>query len=442
MQYAFLDDYTRCYMAEDNEYVNSLSKSLAYTGASVNLEDDKLLEINGVTNINDSVSSYLKAMLQSGKGELQAQEVIPQRTAFYMSLSVADFSTFHGTFEQVMQTNPTEYAEYQRNVNKIEKFLKISLKENFIKWIGEEVAFVQTQPKGLGKNNEFTVVIKANDIKEAQKNLDFINRQIRRKTPVKFKEVAYKNYHINFMSVKGFFKPILGKFFEKLDKPYFTIIDDYVVFSNHPQTLKSIIDDFDAGNTLAKSEAFTDFLGHFETASNVFVYVQTPVLHSNLKGFVSPETWADVVKNKDYIVCFPQIGFQLTENGELFNTRLLSLFQDPADKSAEEVILATTTQEVDSTKVTQEADDEMYIEDLNAEKYTENHVNGTLKLEVQMKDGFRNGVYKEYYPNGELKIKGRYRSDQKDGNWKYYDSTGHFIEKRKFDQGKLLSNDE
>jgi hypothetical protein len=439
MQYAYLDEYMRCYMSEPNEYVNSLSKMMAYTAATFEMDGDEWLSLTGATNINDSVDSYLKAMLESGKGTLAAQEVIPQRTAFYVSMAVKNFGDFHERFEKTLQqTNEAEYNDYQSGVQKTENFLKISLKENFIKWMGQEVCFVQMQPQGLGRANEFAAVIQADDIEEAKRQMEFIGQQVRKRTPVKIREVNYKGYPIHYMAVKGFFKPILGKLFQKLDKPYFTYIGDYVVFSNHPQTIKSFIDDFEAKRTLAEQAAYQTFVNKFESSSNVFVYIQTPVLHNNLKGFVSAETWQDAEKNKKYIVSFPEIGFQLTGNETLFDTRLVMRYQDPVATPEPALLVSSDSAQIvlDSLNAAEEEEEEIYIEDLNTEKYTENYPDGAKKLEVGMKDGFRDGWYREYHPNGELKVKGRYKADQREGTWKYYDESGKLTSKKKFEAGK------
>ena len=69
----------------------------------------------------------------------------------------------------------------------------------------------------------------------------------------------YKGYEINFMAIKGFFKMFFGGAFEKLDKPYFTIIDDYVIFSNEPSTLRAVVDSFAAKETLSTSEDLSPF---------------------------------------------------------------------------------------------------------------------------------------------------------------------------------------
>jgi len=439
MQYAYLDDYMRCYLSESNEYVNSLSKMLAYSSVNFDMDGDEWLSLTGATNINDSINSYMRAMLESGRGTLAAQEVIPQRAAFYVSIAVKNFADFHNRFEKAMlENNKPEYDEYQRNAGKVEGFLKISLKKNFIDWMGQEVCFVQMQPQGLGRANEFAAVIQADDIVEAKRQMEFIGKQVRKRTPVKIREVNYKGYPIHYMAIKGFFKPISGKLFQKLDKPYFTYIGDYVVFSNHPQTIKGFIDDYESKRTLAQSEDYKTFADKFESTSNVFIYIQTPVLHNNLKGFVSSETWQDAERNKKYIVSFPAIGFQLTDNETLFDTRLIIRYQEPSS-APDPVLLASTdsTQIVlDSLRISDEEEEDIYIEDLSTEKYTEAYPDGQKKLEVSMRDGFRNGAYREYHPNGELKIKGRYKADQKQGTWKYYNEAGKLTDRKKFENGK------
>lgn len=465
MQYAYLDDYMKCYMDEEDEYVKALSSQLYYTGLDCDLKE-KVIDMKGYTNINDTINSYLLAMLRSGKGAMDITKIAPQRTAFYMGLGFDSFSEFTNNFGNLMKETTEDYDEYMKNLEKVESFLDISLKDDFFGWVDDELAFIQTQPGKLGKDNEFAVVLKAKSGKDAAERLGYISDQIRKKTPVKFKEVQYKGYPINFLSVKGFFKLMLGKFFSKLEKPYFTIIDDYVIFSNHPQTIKSIIDDYEAKKTLANLEEFETFKGEFTDKSNVFIYVQTPVLHENLKGFVSPETWRDIDKNKPYIVCFSHIGFQLSKDGDMFSTRMASWYNDPktvaeqakqlafeqnvkANKNMGQVILkaqdgsdsvvnANTDDLIDAVEEDEiMAIEDISIDDFTADKQEEKYEDGTLKFTVGVKDGLKHGWYYEYHPNGELKMKGKFYKDKRDGVWKEYDENGKRTQRVKYRNGQI-----
>ena len=446
-QYNFLDEFMLSYMSASNDYIKKISNDLVFSGFNFELDKNMMLA-DGFTNLNENTASYLKVLQQSGEGEITIPKIAPQRTAFYLSMGFDSFSEFYENFEKMREEKPEQFADYGKNYDKIEKFLKINIRENFIDWVDDEIAFLQMQPSGLGKKNEFAIVLKTKDGDDALENLNFIIKRIKKKTPVKFKQVTYKGYPINFMSIKGFFKLILGDFFAGLDKPYFTIIDDYVIFSNHPQTLKNIINDHNAEKTLSEMKDFKKFINNFDDESSLFVYINTPLLHSNLKSFADKETVSDMNKNKDYIVCFPQIGFQLMPTSDLFESKIAIQFQDPkAVKQKEQFgndALLVGPQPAENPLISNEmlleqvveeeliTIDEIMPEDLSAKKYTEEYDDGTLKVEVSLKNGMKHGTYRAYHPNGNIKLKGRYKKDKQVGVWKAYDEEGNRTERKRY----------
>ena len=454
-QYKYLDDYIRAYSQNTNEYVRSLSQALRYSGLTFELNKNNMLVAEGYTNIREDPLSYLHVLHGSGKGEVSIPNIAPQRTAFYLGMGFDSFSDFYENLETLQQQNPTDFKLYKENYEKIEKLLKIDIKENFIDWIDDEIAFLQMQDSGLGEKNEYALVLKAKSGKEALENLDIILDQIRKKTPVKFKRVKYKGYPINFMSIKGFFKLLLGKFFEDLEKPYFTVIDDYVVFSNHPQTIKNVINDYHLENTLSESEDFKSFSNNFDTGYNLFAYVNTPVLHGNLRSLVNDETRLNLERNKNFITCFSQIGFQLVSSGDMFESKLSIQYQDPEELekkiqfagNPEQLILSSfgkladinTDNTLSDQMLLNMVEEEELIkvedispEDLDDKTFKEYYENGELKIEVPMKDGLKHGTYREYHTNGNIKLKGKYRRDKQTGIWKAYDRDGNTIERKRF----------
>lgn len=53
---------------------------------------------------------------------------------------------------------------------------------------------------------------------------------------------------------------------------------------------------------------------------------------------------------------------------------------------------------------------------------------GTLWSEGKFIDGERNGYGLNYYPNGKLRMEGDYKNDKQSGKWKYYNEQGVLIE--------------
>ena len=448
LNYAQIDDYTNGMLSSPDPNIKQLSKSLLYTGLAFNINRDNLIKCEGYTNINDTIVSSFRAMMSSGNGKTNLADVLPAQTASTVSLAFDRFTEYFDNLTNNMKETPKNFNDYQSSIKKAEDFLKIDVRKNIMSWIGDEMAMVQLPPMGLGRNNEFAVFLRTRDIDDAKENLDFVMKQVKKRTPAKFDVVEYNGYNINYLSIKGFFRMMFGKYFQKLEKPYFIYLDDYVVFSNHPQTLKVIIDSYVKKDLLAESKDYKSFVGNFSRKSNVFVQVNTAKFLQSLQGTMNPATYSGLESNREYIISFPYIGFQLEKDGSLFKTRFYVQFKKETEPDQESLVEIPDEDVSDtlSAVISDQAKDEVagmlskaddYIPDnLTKSTYTEKYGNGKVKVEFELKDGFRHGDYREYYDNGQLKIKGQYRKDHKEGTWKIYAENGKLLQKVKFENGK------
>ena len=447
VQYNYLDDYMYYFVNQPSNITKELSKTLKYSGFSFDLKNKNTIYANGFTNVNEDAQTYLKALQKSGKGKHKIAAIAPERTAIYISFGFDSFNEFYNNFKEIQKENPATFKNYQDNLDKIENYLQIDLQKNFISWMDDEIAILHMEsPTKSVSKTETALVIKANSISNAKKNINFVLKQIKKKTPVKFKKINYKDHEINFLSIKGFFKLFLGTYFNEFDKPYFTYIDNYVVFSNYPNTLKRIIDDYEAKKILIKTTDYQKFIENFESKSSVFAYINTPTLYRNLLAIANKNTRGKIRKNKDYIICFPQIGFQLIPYSNLFETKLVINYQDPDIVKSKEQFKEITAKEFNLTDFQPKPDDTLIsinqnnlfitpniaLNNLDTDEYVKKYANGKNHISVKVKDGKLNGRYREYYPNGELKLTGRFKNGKKHGNWKAYSANGKLIKKKRF----------
>ncbi len=445
-QYDYLDDYLNVFSSKPNELVTTITNSLNWSGFHFDLDDNHIIA-NGVTNTKEKAAPYLKALQNSGKGKRSIPEIAPNETAFYLSFSFDSFSKFYENFETILQEDAEQFKSYLDGTEKVENLLDINLKEDFMSWIDDEIALLQLPSSVSNSRKNIALVLKADDVDEAEEHLDFILKQIKKKSPIKFKEVNYKGYDINFMSIKGFFKILLGKLFKDIEKPYFSIIEDYVVFSNDPNTIKTIIDKYEAKETLEHFEAFKDFNAQFDKRSSIFAFVNTPTMYNSIYDFVDYNKKQNLKLNKDYFICFPQIGFQFSPDEDLFDSKLIINYEDPEvvktkytfktikKETVTPVIAIDTNSSSDKPTIHEDAIfniPEMYPNDLTANEYIKKYPNGSIKFSVQLKDGIKNGKYREYYDNGTLKISGRYKDNRQKGTWRAYDNEGKLTSKKNF----------
>ncbi len=448
VNYAMLPKFMKIYSNENNEYVARLSQALHTSSLSLSITDN-LVSAKGYTYINDSIESYIKTLAVSGKSGTDITSVAPTRTASYLGFGFTSFQEFFKNFEKNIQQDVAQYNSYKANMKQVENFLNIDLERNFISWIGDEVALFELQSSGKGLDNEVALVFKAHDIESARKNLAYIEKMVRKRTPVKFRKVDHRGYSIDYLSMKGVFRVLFGKFFDRYDKPYFTVLNNFVIFSNHPQTLESIIDDYLDKKTLAYSEDFRSFKKEFDDESSVFIYLNTPVLFNSLKKLADVPTRKSMEKNKPFIVCFKQIGFQLMPESRRFKTLMAERFDTPQMPTTvlAQVPAHIDNPEEDSVDVELVAPSEVdetdnkdpmalpyiYVQNLNAKEYSGYYPDSTVMYTVELKNGFKNGDFIQFHKNGGVKLKGSFKNDMREGVWKLYDETGKLIMKRRYD---------
>lgn len=448
INYQTFPDYLSNTLGRNSEGIGELRRELTYSAFSFDITPGGLISMEGYSGVVDSVPSFYNSVLRAGHGSLQSAHIIPSRVASMMKISFKDANNYYRESLNVLP--PNDIVEYTKTLNKLERKLKISLEENFLDWMDGEIVLLQTQPSNLGRSNEFAAIIKAKNDRLHRENMAYVARQIEKNMPVKVREVQYGEYTISYISFPGLLKTLFGKMLSRIEKPYYTFIDEFIIFSNHPQTLKNIIDDYTAGNTLQQSLEYYNFFGHFDKQSSAYAYFDIPVLFGNIRQFVDAETWQSLNKNKPYIISFPRLGAQIDRKDNLlhflvrsqFNAHteeydierfdanaLLQLFEDEGGE--------IETPVPDPYKGWDDPD--IIIHDLDAKEVIKHYESGGIRFEASLKNGILHGSYREFYESGEERVRGRYRDDRRDGKWRLYDEDGNLIEEKLFSDGKEIT---
>ena len=412
INYARIPQFMSIYLGARNEYVDLFSNSMDFAGLYLNMDKDRM-EVKGYTLKKDSVDPYITALLNSGKHKMKAHEILSGRTALYTNIGFDSPVTFVKELENALSVHDKLlYDSYQSSRKKIESLFGISLEENFLSWMSGEFAITQSEPGLLGHDPEVILAIRAKSIKDARKNMEFIEKKIKRRSPVKIKSVNYKDFEINYVEMKGFFRLFFGKLFDKLEKPYYTYVDDYVVFSNKAASLLSFVEDYEQKNLLKNNAGFKDAYSYMKSSSTIFLYTDMHKFYSQLKPMMNPATWNEIQSNKvmDYRPYEPE--------------EVVAVVSDEEDQDMDEEAV-TEKEQMSELK-------RFYIEKFEGNVLREFYPEGALKSEAEVKEGKRHGRYREYHENGKLKLRGKYSNNQPKGTWKYYTEEGEFERKEKF----------
>ncbi len=430
--YAQIDPFSLSFLTEPSETIKMLGNSLTFSSFNVDFQDE-FLSLEGYTGI-DSVGSYVKAMAHVTPGKMDAWRMMSGQTALYFSMCFDNFFDFYNNLLiQYGEGNAEDMEDIESGMIKLERLMGISIHDDFLSWIGDEIALAKMRPGKTTQLEDVIVAIHTNDIDAAKAGLERIMKKIKNRIRlVKFEPEDYKNFTIYYLEMPGFFRLFLGKMFKDIEKPFFTYVEDFVVFSNSSQTLKLFIDDYISGNTLDKNIDFVNFKDEFDVKSNITFFIRTPQMYENLYYYSTPEDRKAVKENKEFILSFEKIGFQLVSEGDMFKTTLLAM-HNPNAVNAD--MLEVIEQEVTEGMFRDEPESKLFKIELSQsslendkfyKEYFENSEN--VKIEGHIQNHKPNGIWKSYYESGRIKNSVNYKDGIIEGEaWFYYDDENKTI---------------
>ncbi|GAK76027.1 hypothetical protein JCM19296_1624 [Nonlabens ulvanivorans] len=436
-----LTSYYKVFSNEPSAIVETLETNFNFSGFNIDEDDDRLLTATGYSSGNEVMDALVKALDDSGTGSIDAIGVLPQETALYMSFGFEDFITLHESFYNLLgEKQPDMVKQYEDGKTRVEEFIDIDLENDFYSWIDDEIAFAKADFPQLNDKDGLAIAFKTKDVDDSNKHLQHIENQIRKTTPVKFQTVEYKGYDIHYLNIKGFFKLILGSLFENIEKPYYTTINEYVVFSNSPITLKLYIDAYESQKTLFTDEYYRDFIDEFSNSSNVFLYVDTNKLAHASQSYLNADSKKELQDNENFFSQFTQLGLELKADGNHFKTKAVIHFDTDYDVEAQRLEkksegIPFSVLEIEKEEISKETIfdiPEIFPSDFTANSYVTKFNTGKTEMKVYLKDGIPHGRYKLYYFNGQLKISGRFNKGEKTGTWRAYTRDGKLYHKKKF----------
>lgn len=331
INYRFLNQMIGAYTQEMPELLAGLDEILSFSSLNFNMEDEEI-SFNGYMKQLDSVPSFLSVFKDVSKGKIRAPQVLPRNTAMYTSIGFDNFLDFYRRLETYYkQQNLDEYEDLNDQKRKIERLLKISFEDQFFSWMTDEVATAIIPVDSQYSAYEYYALLHFSNYEKAKQEMDFLSAQVKRRTPVKFEAIEYQGFEIRYLELKGFFKLFFKKLFSNIERPHYTFLDDFVVFSNDTTALKSLIDTYLSQEVLRNSDEYADFIRNFDSQSNIFTYLNNQHLFNYILSTLDPEARKDFRTKEMYVKSFPHVGFQVVPAYGMYKTYMMADFVPPIE---------------------------------------------------------------------------------------------------------------
>ena len=270
-----------------------------------------LIIANGFLSTNKKIEHYTDILENQEPKKIKITEIIPENTSDLFSIGFNDAKLLLENKNKLLQKNNNFW-----NWDKHRKSLLDSTNVNYnelIKKIDSEAGNFKTSH--LNSSHSYNY-FKSNNSVVLISYLQPIIKKIK----------TYNNKNIYYCLDQNLTHNLFGPII-KTNTSYFTIINDYFVFSDNANSIKYLIDNFISKNTLINSNHFTKYNTLLSQKSNLTIYSNPGKSFQKLHHDLRNDYKNNIKVNKDSISNITGLSLQISNKGKLFSSDFI-LFYD------------------------------------------------------------------------------------------------------------------
>ncbi|SMD03569.1 hypothetical protein [Pedobacter africanus] len=227
-----------------------LNRQNAFASLSYNFSKDKVL-LTGTTLVNDQNSYYnLFSSLQSKK--ITIQNILPATTSSYTIFAIDDYAGWREKLNNWFLSRQEDKKISQRMAS-INTNYHLNLENIFPRYFKDQLVTFQ-----LSTSEKIGAISLTNGDKMMQLLLDLSEDY---------------NEHIKTFKEADLLYAYFGLAFSNFKKPYYSIIDNYMVFANNAGTLERFLNSYRDNQLLISNPAYVSAGNQLPENANIIFYV-------------------------------------------------------------------------------------------------------------------------------------------------------------------------
>jgi len=289
------------------------------------------LSLEGFTYSGDSSGSYLSVFRNQDPQDLIFHEIAPMNTAVLLEIGVEDFAAFQKDHIRQLEQKK-QLSRYTKTLGQAEADCGCGLTKGLSSWIGTNMGLIITEPLNDAVNEQAYAVFLADDPIEAHSALQQLGAQVELEKGVAPSTETYKNYVFTQLDIGSALDRVFGNLFNPIETPWYTIIDDYVLYANSPAALRSFIVMMEKENTLDNDPNYNNFAKNLSSESNIYLYNSIARSPNLYKSYLSEEYASLIDSNMIVYRQFEGISFQLSKHKNGLYLNQVNLKYNPVYK--------------------------------------------------------------------------------------------------------------
>ena len=270
----FIGKYIR---GKVNGTLGLLTHLKGLSSLNMNFKSDALM-FNGISKTDTSSPSYLNLFLNQKPVKNELKRILPDNLAYFISFGISDYTKFESKLHS-FQNKRKELSKLQNQLKLVKDRTGVDLDKELLPYLGDEFAVLETSVR------ENFALIKLKNGREANFTLQLISKAL--------------NEEIGQLNHSNIFYYYLGDPLRSYSRPYFSIVDNYLIIANTTGVIESFLDNYRKEKFLINTPDFADYNQYVANQSNVFYFINNKnserLINTSLKN-----KYALAFKSEDY----------------------------------------------------------------------------------------------------------------------------------------------
>ncbi|MFA5857718.1 MAG: DUF3352 domain-containing protein [Elusimicrobiota bacterium] len=226
----------------------------------------------GKQGVGENNAEELMRLVTQKPQKSEVAKVVPDNSSIMMNVRFEDFSVFWNYIIHLSEREPGFKKQVDDVDAKLKQLSGKGLQEGFLSWIGNEVTVVQIPSeyiRGVSTGKQ-VVMFECRREDSAVEALGKFEEGITGRFYLSVKPVEYADYKIYKIRESPVLRVLLGIFVKVNVELYYTVVKNYLVFSEDLEAVKSVIDGFHGNYVLDNLNSYKNVVS--DTATNFVVY--------------------------------------------------------------------------------------------------------------------------------------------------------------------------
>ncbi len=276
-----------------------LNQQPAYAALVYNFNKDKVL-LTGTTTVNDPASFY-NLFLNSKSNKITINSILPDNTANYSTYFIDNYQTYNKALKNWFKIKK-EDKSIEAIIKTMNNAYHIDMEQLLPKYFKDQMITFQ-----LSNGEKLGAINLSNGDKLEQLLIDLSNPY---------------NEDIKLLNVNDLLYSFFGEAFKKFKKPYFTIIDNYLIFSNNATGLKTYLESYRSSKLLINKNNYSNALNQLPGSASITFYIDlensTNIIQRNIYLPFFRHIYSD-----EGLKSYSSIAYQISSDNGKFISNLL-----------------------------------------------------------------------------------------------------------------------